>query len=124
MSDYPICDVKDCPGYGTAHPPIEPHTEVRDYRDRPDLPSHITLGELRVLHHFAERIAGQGGGSADSSETEIALIVRDRGQEGEAAPASWVEFDMCGRKFGIWRHTLKLYEADEHGAMGEDEVRL
>jgi hypothetical protein len=95
-------------------------SQVRDYRDGPDLPSHLTLGELRVLHHYVERMVG---GPIDEG-AEISILVRDRGQKGGAMMASWVEFSIAGRSFGIWRSTLALYEADEHGAMGEDEVQL
>jgi hypothetical protein len=34
----------------------------------------------------------------------------------------WVSFNVGDRRFGIWKTTLDLYEADEHGAMGEDPV--
>jgi hypothetical protein len=32
----------------------------------------------------------------------------------------WVCFNLGERKFGIWKRSLALYEADEHGAMGDD----
>jgi len=34
----------------------------------------------------------------------------------------WVCFNLGPRKFGVWKETLNLYEADEHGAMGEDPI--
>ena len=34
----------------------------------------------------------------------------------------WVSFNVGERQFGIWKATLELYEADEHGAMGEDAL--
>lgn len=37
-------------------------------------------------------------------------------------PSPWFCFNLGDRKFGIWIETLKLYEADEHGAMGEDPI--
>lgn len=37
-------------------------------------------------------------------------------------PSPWVCFNVGERKFGIWKMTLTLYEADEHGAMGEDPI--
>ena len=36
----------------------------------------------------------------------------------------WVCFNLGDRKFGIWKETLDLYEADERGAMREDPVSL
>lgn len=36
----------------------------------------------------------------------------------------WVCFNLGDRKFGIWKATLALYEADEHGAMGEDPITM
>lgn len=36
----------------------------------------------------------------------------------------WICFDVGRRRFGIWRPTMNLYEADEHGAMGEDPIPL
>jgi len=32
----------------------------------------------------------------------------------------WICFNVKNRQFGIWTETMNLYEADEHGAMGED----
>lgn len=37
-------------------------------------------------------------------------------------PSPWVCFNVGERQFGIWKTTLELYEADEHGAMGEDPI--
>jgi hypothetical protein len=34
----------------------------------------------------------------------------------------WVCFDVGRRRFGIWKRTLKLYEADEDGAMDEEPI--
>lgn len=34
----------------------------------------------------------------------------------------WICFNLGDRKFGIWVETHNLYEADEHGAMGEDPI--
>ena len=34
----------------------------------------------------------------------------------------WICFNLGPRRFGIWAATLKLYEADEHGAMGDDAL--
>lgn len=34
--------------------------------------------------------------------------------------APWICFNVKDRQFGIWTETMKLYEADKHGAMGED----
>jgi hypothetical protein len=36
----------------------------------------------------------------------------------------WICFNLGARKFGIWKETMDLYEADEHGAMGEDPITL
>lgn len=34
----------------------------------------------------------------------------------------WVCFNVGDRKFGIWKETFVLYEADADGAMGEDPI--
>ena len=34
----------------------------------------------------------------------------------------WICFNIGDRKFGIWTANLKLYEADEDGAMGDDPL--
>jgi hypothetical protein len=36
----------------------------------------------------------------------------------------WICFNVGNRQFGIWQASFKLYEADEHGAMGEDPIDL
>lgn len=90
-----------------------------DYRDRPDLPSHLTLRELRVLLVFAERYAIEQDGD---EHTEVSIIVRDRGRDGQATQAPWVEFSVGDRAFALWRKTLELYEVGSDGAVGDDPI--
>lgn len=40
----------------------------------------------------------------------------------DIVPSPWFCFDVGDRAFGIWRETLALYEADEHGAMGDEPL--
>jgi hypothetical protein len=51
------------------------------------------------------------------SEPEIVIFPSEM-------PSPWICFNVGDRRFGIWVSTMKLYEADEHGAMGEDEVKI
>lgn len=97
-------------------------TEIVDLRDRPDLPSFLTLGELRIVHVFAERYAAEQDGD---ESMEVSVYVRDRGRtggDGRHTLAPWVEFSIGERKFAIWRETLALYEVGPDGAVGEDPI--
>lgn len=93
--------------------------ETVDYRGGPDLPSHLTLGELRVVHVFAERFAAELDGDA---ETEVQILVRDRGRDGVGMTAPWVEFAIEGRQFALWRHNLDLYEIGPDGTVGDEPL--
>jgi hypothetical protein len=68
----------------------------------------LTLGELRVVHNAAERMAERLGVTDDG----IALGFTEH----------WITLNIGGRSFGFWRVTMAMFEADEHGAMGDEEV--
>jgi hypothetical protein len=72
----------------------------------------ITLGELRVVHNAVERMAARlfGGPIDENHKVELGFTEH------------WIVLNIHGRSFGFWRHTMAMYEADEHGAMGDDEV--
>lgn len=99
-------------------------SEIIDYRDRPDLPSHLTVGELRVVHHYIERLADRIFLAVIDEEAEVSIIVRDRGRDGRAAKALWIEFTVAGRPFAIWRETMALYEVGADGAMADDPIEV
>jgi hypothetical protein len=136
------------------------HTAARELGMRVDLyanaeqPMHkvgVTIGELRVIHNAAERLAAQPHrgqdpmgwtcedciyyteveaealGHSDNHKHSLAPCPRSRSPRVPveiAANEHWITFNMSGRQFGFWRATMALYEADEHGAMGEEEVTL
>ena len=95
--------------------------EVADYRQGPDLPSHMTLYEFRQLAVFIEWAAAQDGGTA-LDHRDVSILVRDRGPERSLMKAQWIEFDVGGRKFAMWRYTLDLYEVGPDGAVGDDPI--
>lgn len=74
----------------------------------------ITVGELRVVHHTVERMADRLFAGAINENLEFEI----------GATESWIILNIHGRQFGFWRATMALYEADKHGAMGDEEVRL
>lgn len=119
-------------GLDTPQRAQERRAEVRrtatmaDYRNEPDLPSHMTVAELRTLSRYVERLLPHVTHGVDSPaearrNEELSILVRDRGGQSPIV-ASWIEFSLGGKEYGIWRATLHLYEADEHGAMSEDPI--
>jgi hypothetical protein len=58
---------------------------------------------------------------ADRLEAETVVIL---GYSGDASLQPWFCFDIGKRKFAIWRNTGKLYEVDEHGAVGDDSIEI
>jgi hypothetical protein len=76
-------------------------------------PTTITVGELRVVHHTVERLAAR-------------FLVTDPDHEIELSSTEhWIVLTLGeGRQYGFWRETMALYQADEHGAMGDEEVAL
>lgn len=77
-------------------------------------PMTITVGELRVVHHTIERMAGRMFLGAIDENYGFDL----------SATEHWIMVAIHGRTFGFWRATMKLYEQDEDGAMGEEEVSV
>lgn len=75
-------------------------------------PTRITVGELRVVHNTVERMA-QSMFSGEIDETSTFEL---------SATEHWIILGVCERSFGFWRTTMALYEADEHGAMGDEEI--
>lgn len=94
--------------------------EVADYRQGPDLPSHMTLHEFRQVAVFVEWACAQDGGTA-LDHRDVSILVRDRGP-GSGVKAPWIEFAVGGRKFAMWRYTFNLYEIGPDGAVGDDPI--
>lgn len=74
----------------------------------------LTLGELRAVHHVIERMAARvfGGPVDESYAVELGFTEH------------WIILKIHDRTFGFWRATMKLYEQDDQGAMGDDEVLI
>jgi hypothetical protein len=103
-----------------------PAPEEVDYRDRPDLPSHLTFDELSLVHMFAMKFAIEKVGVPTNDvllgEVEISIMVRDLGPDGNAPKAPWVEFSVGSRRFAMWRETRDLYELNEDGSVPDDPL--
>ena len=93
---------------------------AEDYRSGPDLPSYMTLGELRLVYTFAERYAAE---QDLAKEAYVGIIVRDRGAD-SLIRAAWIEFMVGARVFAFWRATMDLYEVGSDGAIGDDPLHL
>lgn len=112
---------------------MEPY-EVIDVRHGPDLPSFMTLSELRAVHVLVEWMAINqvnpelpeiASGYDFVGNPEISILVRDRGivKDGDTGiMASWIEISVDGKQYAIWRATMALYEVDEHGAVKDDPI--
>lgn len=95
--------------------------EIADYRTGPDLPSFMTLSEMRVVNVLIERLAVEETWDNFQFNTEVSILVRDRGAESKLK-APWIEISVGGRQYAIWRATMALYEVDEHGAVKDDPI--
>jgi hypothetical protein len=94
---------------------------VRDFRDRPDLPSFLTWRELHAVHRYVERLVPELG-LQEGDDVELSIHVRDRGREHSAAIAPWVELSVGGQQFAMWRVTRWLYPVDADGAVADDPI--
>lgn len=109
----------------TAHPEtIRERLEAAgihetDFRDRPDLPSYLTLRELRLVHVFAEKFAIE---QDEDENAEVSIHVRDRGRDGVGMASPWVEFTVGARSFAMWRTTSEVYEVGPDGAVGDEPL--
>jgi hypothetical protein len=65
---------------------------------------------LAIAHTVSQRL---------KSEAHIRICT---GGPGGGLDDLWLCFDCTERSFGIWRATMKLYEADDYGAMGNDPI--
>lgn len=92
--------------------------EIIDMRDAPDLPSIMTLGELRIVHVFAERYAAEQGLDEDG---EVSIRVRDLGPRGHVNQAHWVEFSVGEKRMALDRQTLAIHEVVD-GAVSDDPI--
>jgi hypothetical protein len=90
-----------------------------DFRDRPDLPSFLTLRELRLVHVFAERFAME---QEQDENAEVSIHVRDRGRGGVGMGSPWIEFGVAARSFAMWRMTSEVYEVGPDGAVGDEPI--
>lgn len=86
-------------------------------------PARLTLGELRIVTEVVNRMAARrfAGPVDESLPVEV------------SATEHWVVITIAQRTFGFWRETMAfgedgqtigLFEADEQGAMGDDEVKV
>jgi hypothetical protein len=90
-----------------------------DFRDRPDLPSYLTLRELRLVHVFAEKFALE---QDQDENAEVSIHVRDRGRGAGWIVSPWIEFKVAERSFAMWRSTSEVYEVGPDGAVGDEPI--
>jgi hypothetical protein len=105
-------------------------SEVMDYRTGPDLPSYMTLEELRLLHVCIERMAIEVVEDPDAlvhgfghENPYVGIHVRDRGPGVRPyVKAPWIEFSIGEKQYAIWRNTGDLYSVGEDGAVADDPI--
>lgn len=77
-------------------------------------PAVLTLGELRKVTETVNRMAARVFAGPIDESIEVGLSVTEH----------WIVFTFHQRTFGFWRATMRLFEQDDSGAMGDEEVTL